>query len=203
MKFAILVLTAIAGAVLAAPLAAAPPEKTIARGPEAIAFLGGTDGCTFTFTVVEASDDLSKPGAPTSSVRVLVEQFNSCTHTFLIAAAGTSSLLAPQFVVGNKASNATLIAKFSGLDQINNAPIEFDINLTWTAIGSPEKTHAVFHSRDRDFATISQSSKGLFADAIVTGSLKVGGINTPTGNLPGETSKFSDSTNRDIVRFVR
>ena len=38
MKFAILGLTAIAGTVLAAPLAAAPPEKTIARGPSAFAF---------------------------------------------------------------------------------------------------------------------------------------------------------------------
>ena len=115
----------------------------------------------------------------------------------------SSAALTPQFVVANKASNATLVAKFGGLDQINNTPIEFDINLTWTAIGSAKKTHEVFHSRDRDFATISQSSRGLFAEAMVTGSLKVGGVNTSTEKQPGETSRFSNSTSRFIVRVAR
>ena len=185
MRFAILVLTAIAGAVLAAPLAAAPPEKLITRGPDAFVFFFAGDECTFTDTRVEASDDLSKPAAPTSSVTVSIFQFNSCTETVLMDAAGTGSLLAPQFVVGNRASNATLVAKFSGLNQINNTPIEFDIDLTWTVIGSPVKTHAVqqIHDPDSQFGQFSVTTiSGLFADARVMGSLKVGGIIVPTSN---------------------
>ena len=58
--------------------------------------------------------------------------------------------LPPSSWSGKKASNATLVAKFSGLNQINNMPIEFDINLTWTAIGSAKNTHAVAQTHDPD-----------------------------------------------------
>ena len=110
-------------------------------------------------------------------------------------AAGTGSLLAPQFVVGKKASNATLVAKFSGLNQINNMPIEFDINLTWTAIGSAKKTHAVAQTHDPDsqFGRFSITTiSGLFTDARVAGSQKIGGTNIPTaGALAAGISETS------------
>jgi hypothetical protein len=123
---------------------ASASEATTVRltGKIASAYFSSRDpsGCIATDVRVSAGDNTARngpgPGSPSSRVVVSINQYNLCTHTYLLSAFGFAPLADTDFQASGNLDSATLNATVNVYDSVSGSSFDVFVDLTWTGISS-------------------------------------------------------------------
>lgn len=141
-------------------------------------FSEGSDaGCVLTDVLVFAAERAERigPGKPQTGPLVFIDidKYNLCTEKSLRRITGSTREVTFQ---GDrtKLSQVVIRATIPAADLVNNVGVQVEVDLTWTAIGPP--SFQASRSRDRRAFTLASSwLKGIFRDAIASGTVNFDG----------------------------
>jgi hypothetical protein len=200
MKTTVLVARALGAALLAAPVAAATPEKYSFIATSASAYFYGDVGeCRYTELGISAFDDLSKKAPSPSMAYVDVFRlYDSCTETWLFQGSGYAELASTGFTVDLKGGTAHLAAEVPVHDEDSGTTVTLRINMSWSTKLPLTRTHSVFHTRSPDYSLASKSTRAC-AEATAAGTVTDGQTNyTP---FPDEFKEIRERGNMDIYHY--
>lgn len=166
------------------------------KGPSVRASFYDGLGCVITDVFVIATEarfrDQPGPAQPLSYASVTIFQYDVCTDTPLHYAYGTTSPLSEgAFQISNKLSSASLNTTITLFDEVSGDTFDVDVNIAWTALGSPTRSHDVMHTRTPGCKTNSHIT-GYSNPAAAAGSISDGTTNF--------TQVTSDLAFLDLVR---
>ena len=166
------------------------------KGPSVRASFYDGLGCVITDVFVIATEarfrDQPGPAQRLSYASVTIFQYDVCTDTPLHYAYGTTSPLSEgAFQMSNKLSSASLNTTITLFDELSGDTFDVDVNLAWTASGSPTRSHDVTHTRTPGCKTNSHIT-GYTNPAQAAGSISDGTTNF--------TQVTSDLAFLDLVR---
>jgi hypothetical protein len=173
------------------------------KGQNAYAYFSSVDdtGCIVTYSGVFAGDQITRskpqPSATSSSVSVFLDIFDNCTWTYLGSAYGYAELAPDQFVVDKKLSSADLAAAVELYNDVTGAPVIVDVDLHWTAAGSPTQMGGRSFYRSPG-NSVKYNSKGAFAPASASGTILEGSTNHAAN--PSDYAELSDSQSGEMVK---
>jgi hypothetical protein len=195
--------------VLALALPSATQAATIiswqSTGLDAGAVFGTTDpsGCVFSQVRVGAVDGrVKQAGQPTSpsQVYVLVSEYNACTDTGLLAAAGQASLPADTFVVDGQLNTARLVTTAAVYDYVSETTKTVTIDVAWTATGGAVREKGGETTRSEDFL-VKERFDATVRGATAAGTVSVdGGPNRTPESAAGAQMRSIRSSVLEITR---
>jgi hypothetical protein len=157
------------------------------------------DRCIEYTVFVVASDLMEKEsptGQPSSTARTLliVEQEDLCAEVLLLSGEGET----PEhtFQVASNLRAATLTATVTVFDSISVQLVNFEVNLTWTAVGEPVNKHdtEIVHDTELGLHLVAQF-RGRHAPAVATGTVLGLGLNfTPEPSTFAEIQTRNDGS---------
>jgi hypothetical protein len=183
--------------------AATEVQRFEVKGQNASAYFSSVDGtgCIVTYAGVFAGDQVTQskpqPSTTSSSVYVFLDIVDTCTWTYLTSAYGYAELAPDQFVVDKKLSSADLAAAVELYDYVTGASFTVDVDLHWTATGSPTQTGSRSFYRSPGFS-VKYNSKGAFAPASATGTILEGSTNYAAN--PSDYADLSDAQSGEMVK---
>jgi hypothetical protein len=157
-----------------------------------------TDACIEFVVSVVTSDLMQKvsPGPQTSNVGtvLVVAVRDVCQDLVLLLGAGETAQ--QTFQVAGNLSTATLNTTVTVIDIISTLPYTFAVNLTWTALGPPERTHETQRFQDKEAGILIVTQfQGTKVDAEATGTVVGVGENfTPEPSSSAEIDAQNDGT---------
>jgi hypothetical protein len=183
--------------------AATEVQRFEVKGQNASAYFSSVDGtgCIVTYVGVYAGDQVTRskpqPSATSSGVSVYLDILDNCTWTYLTSASGYSELAPGQFVVDKKLSSADLAAAVELYDYVTGASFTADVDLHWTATGSPTQTGGRSFYRSPGFS-VQYNSKGASVPASATGTILEGSTNHAAN--PSDYAELSDAQFGEMVK---
>ena len=174
------------------------------KGDQVTALFRSTsaDGCVVTLVSLQAADVIEKVSGDgkTTSARMVafVLQTELCgplSPIDFFVADGEATANIGLRVAGNL-HTATLVGAIDVFDIVSSGVHTLQVDLTWTATGSPEFTNTKETFDDPELGIkIKSKSRGMFAEATATGTVMGLGQNlTPEPSEEGNIQKGADHT---------
>lgn len=155
------------------------------------------DPCIEYVVSVVAADLMEKSspgGGPATTVRVVlnVSVRDVCEHVELFT--GTGDVSQATFQVASDLSSATLRTTMPVLELNTGQFFDFDVNLTWTALGPPKSHHETERFQDKDLRILVVAQfRGTQVDAQATGTVVGLGLTfTPAPSTSAELLTQND-----------